>query len=350
MPSIAEDFADLAARAAYFDEQFDHLDPDDRLGTRTADLVWSYLAAPARRISTWVIETRAIPRGKAKAVELAVRAFGIKKPRNVVAWWQKNRRHVETLLEAQNWPDRTAEGLDVYEVGPLVVHDTLHMSDAELSRTLEVIERVIEALADDPGLSDVLYGPVYVVGRLRVPRVLAWYYPKDDVIYLRPQRGDFERETFNLLHELGHRFWRQFLTPEERKPWITRHTELSYASVDVPSPQPGDLIPVHGREDPVEILDIRMIPGLRDPQVIVEDGRIPYASIVRKREQRARAELFPTAYSMQDVEEHFAEAFAMRALGILPEEHEAFFEDWFEDVRPRSPNALKAALLSTMTR
>lgn len=347
MVQIDTAFADLKQSAAVLDDVV-KVERPSKLTKRTKSYLfyyWAHVAAPARYVGRWVIETREIPRGKAKAVELAVRAFEIRKPRDVLAWWKKNRRHVDTLLETQDWPERTTSSEDVYQVGPLVVHDTLHMSRAERERTLGVIEDAVTAIQSaEPALADVLYGDVQIVGRLRKARTLAWYYPADDMVYLRPQPDDSQREALNLAHELAHRYWKRFMDARDRRAWAERHAQLSRTHVDVEVPHAGDLLDM-GAGETTEILEIRYVHGAQGPQAIVEEGRIPMSSLIRMREQAARSELFPTVYAMRDPEEHFADAFAMHVLGILPDEHEEFFRDWLESSRGRTPNALKRRLM-----
>lgn len=345
MARMDDVFAELRERTSILDELAKRPGPPDRRTKAHLFYFWTDVAYAARGVGRWVIETREIPRGKAKAVELAVRAFQTRKPRDVLAWWKKNRRRVDTLLESQNWPERTSASEDVYDVGPLTVHDTLHMSRAERDRTLGVIEDAVSAIrSSEPALSDVLYGDVQVVGRLREARTLAWYYPEDDVVYLRPQPEDSELEIFNLVHELAHRYWRRFMGKSERQPWVTRHTAIQRTPVQVTSPRPGDLLDIGGGNQ-AEIQEIKYLQGFSGPQAIVEGGRVPVSSILRIREQRALSELFPTIYAMRDPEEHFADAFAMHVMGRLSGEHEDFFEQWLESTRGRAPNALKRRLM-----
>lgn len=345
-PEIAEAFWQLRHRAARFDDDFGGKDPDRVSRRAEAEMLtrWGRVVSPGRQLRNWVVETRAIPRGKAKAVELAFRAFETRRPRKTLKWWRKNRRHIDTLLEAESWPERGESDEDIYDIGPLVVHDTLHLTPSELERTLGVVEHAVERIqdAEDP-FARVLYGPVYVVGRLRMPKHLAWYYFEEDVVYLRPQPEDTEREAFTLIHELGHRYWALLMDTEDREAWTARHRELSRTRVEVPTPAVGDLVPVAGHDEPIPILEIKYMRGARDPQAIVESGRIPLFSILKNRQREKLAEMFPTVYSMKNAEEHFAEAFAMHALGTLPDEHERFFQDWIDASASRDRNT-RAAL------
>jgi hypothetical protein len=319
-------FQELRRRSEAFDEVFGHQGPDASWGAQAAMRAhWGFVAAPARQVGRVVVETRAIPKGKAKAVELAVRAFTGKGPRDPAAWWKKNKKHVALLLEAERWPVREG-GDEVIEVGPLTVHDTVHLTGRDRERTIDVVEKAVAALEDGP-FSAVLYGPVYIVGQLRRARTLAWYYQADDTVYVRPHPKSGDREAFNLIHELGHRYWNKSMSKEDRQAWVARHNALLRASVDVPPVVVGDKIPVRSGED--VIVEIKYLPRLRDLQAIMGGGgRIPVSSIIRVRDHNARVKLFPTNYAMTDVEEHFAEAFAMYVMGTLPEDHEQFFRTW----------------------
>jgi len=158
---------------------------------------WAWIDEPGRDLVRWVLETRAIPPGKAKSVELMARSFleyePTRPPRKIDSWWTKSRDGIHLLLETQGWPEKSLDApteagvQEVQKVGPFTVHNTVHLEGKKLASTLEVIEQATAAVSRAGSkASRVLYGDIRVVGRLLQPKSLAWYFVKDDEVYLRP--------------------------------------------------------------------------------------------------------------------------------------------------------------------
>lgn len=290
---------------------------------------WIDLHAAGVAAAYWVVETRAIPQGRAKALEVAARLFtGTKRPpADVIAWWEKNQRHALLIADAFGWAEKAAGGKEKFEVGPFQIHNTTHLEGTKLADTVAVIEGVVRLLKAHPKLSRVLYGDVFLVGQLRRARTLAWYFEDEDVVYLRAQKPGLD-EKINLLHELGHRYWSKFLKGDAPRQWRTRHYLLK--NTDAPRvslPKVGEPLgfPVKGDPNPVVKAYKATMRGM-----VVElesGGGFKTDTVYDALSGQALAKKFPTPYAMTNAEEYFAEAFAHYVVGDLATDHVAAFEE-----------------------
>ena len=332
---IAMRFRDTKKRVLQYDEEWARFvarTPPGPIGRwEKSDLAdqWWWLKHDAEYAVDWVLETRAIPSGKAKQVELLARAFKAyaKAPGNVIGWWMKNRPLLNLLLDAEGWPEKSLGGgegdvQEVLAVGPFTVHNTLHLTGEKLAATVSVIEGAVSALERAGSrLSKVLYGDVRVVGQLMKSRTLAWYLPNHDEVYLRPHLKVGRGEVHNLIHELGHRFWGRELDQGHHILWHREFDRIEGKGITVP--KVGDVVPVKAR-------------GYTDPVVVTKDegyryqlssgGTIEKMRLVQFMRARNREESFPTPYAASKPEEYFAECFAMFVLGTLQPEHVERFE------------------------
>lgn len=296
---------------------------------------WKWLIDWGERVATWVIETRSIPPGKAKATEMAARTFikAVRPPRDVAAWWEANARHAYLLLDAISWPERTdAVGEDGVQeklvVGPFVVHNTLHLTGPKLAGVVEVLEAAAQKIkaAQPSSLEKVLYGEVFVVGQLKQSKTLAWYFDHDDRVYLRPHLKVGRGEVHNLIHELGHRYWFKFLSGTARQAWNTdfylmKNTDAPRVSVPKPGESVGITFKGHVGED-VKVVSIKPNLGGQLQVELSTGGWVSYDVLRRALQDQAIAAKFPTPYAATQAGEYWAEAFAMHVLGTLPEYHE----------------------------
>lgn len=289
---------------------------------------WTWLVRWGTDVATWVVETRTIPKGKEKAVELAARLFTManRSPKDIPTWWDKNEKHIHLLVEALSWPERTEGSLqEKFSVGPFTVHNTLHLEEGKLQGTVSVIVKAMQKIKPFHKFNKVLYGDVFVVGQLRHSKSLAWYYNQDDTVYLRPQKTS-EKELVNLIHELGHRYWYKFLGAEAQRQWHSVYTILK-RPVQVKLPEVGEPLGVlvKGVDNPIVESYGRGNKGV--PIVTIVGGQVFSATgVLSILEAEATERKFPTPYSATSVEEFFAEAFAHYIVGDLSEDHRVSLE------------------------
>jgi hypothetical protein len=297
---------------------------------------WRFLVRAGSQLATWMVETRALPAGKAKAVELAARTFisAVRDPRDVAAWWEKNRKHAMLILDAVKWPEKSEAGgaggvQEKLTVGQFTVHNTLHLEGAKLASTVGVLEKAAQLVRSVGPFAKILYGDVFIVGKLEQPRTMAWYYPKDDTVYLRPQNLG-KGEQFNLIHELGHRYWFKFMPGDGQRQWNTRYFLMKNTNAPkVTLPEPGQPLGFKikglGDEEPIVESYGRGLDGSRKIN-LVGGGSVYANAVYAILEKNAITLKFPTPYSATHAEEYFAESFALYVTGDLGPDHREAFE------------------------
>lgn len=287
---------------------------------------------------TWserIIDAKAIPAGKHKGVEMAVRLLAkarFPKPEAVPAWFEGNVHRFDLLAEAGAWPDRTAES-DVRVIGPFRVHDTVGSSEADWTRAEQVITRVVALTrnTDLLGFAGVAYGDVYLVGQIARKGWAAWYNSAKDLIYLRPNlKGISVEEAARIFtHELAHRYWYKTLPKTRKDAWEQHHANMVYAlkySSYGRVPEVGEVLPavVNGHKVKVESVG----PHTMNLALASTGEFLMQVPTYKIRELMGRVEntaKFPTTYAATAAEEHFAEAVSMYALGTLkPDNAEAY--------------------------
>ena len=277
-----------------------------------------------RPLAEWVIQTRAIPAGRTKDVELAARVIGSmrKLPRDIPQWYDNNNVHLGLLLEAATWGDRstgTSAGGEIATVAPFKVHNTIGADAKQFKEIQGLVKSAVTSLNTTRDFKKVLYGDVFVVGQLRQSRTLAWYSVQEDDVYVRSLAKKGFDDLHSLVHELGHRYWFKFATAGQKKAVHTLFVALSYAS-SPRMPKAGDTLPVPLR-------------GVKVPPVITKQeglfyhlstgGRVKVLDVMKILKVTAN---FPTQYSSKNVDEFFAECFAFYTLGRLKPDLSAKFE------------------------
>lgn len=313
-------------------------------------------------LSRFILEHKAVPKAKAKRLMKALQVLikARRAPRKLEPWIEKMAPGIQVMLESERWPLKAdqPDAEDVkFKLGPFEVHNTLALQGKELDATKSAIDKATRFIKKSkvPRSNDLLYGPIMIVDKLSQPRTLAWYYPQDDTVYLRPHTKVGFGEVHNLIHELGHRYWAKLAPREKKAAWDRHHRSLRDGidpAVEDPMEleevkelaalKPGDPFPlkIKGfiRGGPPKVTDV--IPRGRDVGIRIENERGKSAVISLREMARAvaatqarnqRVAQFPTPYSSTDWEEHFCEAFAMYAMGKLPIEHKEAFEKIWVD-------------------
>ena len=199
--------------------------------TPTSPATWAAAVTTGSKLARTLLAMRQPPtRAKARGLAAASKAFmSARSTRNTYRWYERNRKHGFLLLEAAHSWEPIPRSSDL--ALPFAVH---WQPDLPLDRehTRSLLHRAVEAIraSDVPRLSEVLYGPVYVVGALAGRTRLAWYYPDMDTVFVR-YRGD-ERDAdgefiHSVIHELGHRYWGRFMSAEQRRDWERHHRRVA---------------------------------------------------------------------------------------------------------------------------
>jgi len=334
-------------------------DADKVLSGYTAQALSVPLIQRAGGLARWLIQFAEIPPGQAKAFEQAAKpVMSAKRAPNKFATWAKNNlEKVAYLIKAFNtWPLKTEKSEDTYPIGPLTIHNTLQLQGSDLEKTDKVIEAAVKFVKGSgiPNVAKALYGDVFLVGKLQGHNTLAWYSIRDDNIYLRPLlKADLDA-THSLCHEIGHRYWFKVMDNEARAWWRNYHDSKRFEAPDVTeqvrevvrSIKPGMPLPIEvkgwskgGPPIVTEVVDLgptSMVSftntrGAKKGQI----GKLRMTDIIQYLAKlNTRSLSYPTAYAATSPEEHFADAFAMYAMGKLTGPHKENFERLIVNRKP----------------
>jgi hypothetical protein len=231
--------------------------------------------------------------------------------------------------------------------GPFTLVNTGGFSPETMAKVKAVVEeaaRLIEA----KGLGVILYGDIYVTNTINRSRILAFYEPDTDEMFVRANiKKDFDT-TRTVIHELGHRLDFMFMRTR------TYSVELQnlYAKVRSlhrdqmwerdrefgESVKIGDVVTIRGKNYSVAemmIATVRLKAADADPAK-------PWTHTITR---EALAQLmaghthlsgpfgaFVSKYASTSPIENFAEMFAFWALGKLPEQQAT----WLVEAMPPS--------------
>jgi len=300
--------------------------------------IWRDFILAGRKLADALLRSRDIPPSKADEFTAAVRVFSaVRVPSSIVTWYDKNRKHFGVLDLAATWKPKNEASKDrtqgSFKIGPFTVHNTFGLLGEDLKGPVTALEAVIRMvhsqLAAVPAFDKALYGDVFLIGRLRQPKYLAWYQPNTDEIYLRTdiklQKGDLH--TF--VHELAHRYWHKFMPLELKSRFKRRHTVCQYPRRPAelpPLPRVGESIGIHiqGTKEQPKVIKIE-----GDRLFLEGGGFITISQLVRFHRKLRAINCFPTQYASKNVEEHFCEVMGLKATGQLTGDHLEAFQEIF---------------------
>lgn len=314
-----EDAQEWVAEAeAAFEDLLVQVAAERQSMVKQANIIRLYRAG--NLLSDLAIRYKVIPPKQRPAFEKAYRTFHRKRrPRNWLKWFGKHQGSIQTLRSVSKWHDKGEDPERVTEFGKFTIHN---QSGADMAASLRVLEEASDQLEASglPRGAEVLYGDVYIVGQIeRRPGIVARYDPHDDAIFLLLVKRFSGKYEYGLLHELGHRYWRNVMTPAQVRAWEAHDTALRAKPAHVDVPKIGEPLE-HVKGQPT-------VAGFRGPRILLSSGGWvglkAYMNNLRRREMFKH---FPTPYSLTNPEEHFCEAFALRALGELDEPHARAFD------------------------
>lgn len=289
---------------------------------------WEPLILRGSNLAETIAREKSIPRGMAKKFETAARAFvSARRTRDVPKWVEKNQRHIDLFLTTNNW-DTKAEGdsNEMFSVGDFSVHNTVHLEGQKLEITKGLIEKAnaFSRRSKIPQIQSVLYGDLFIVGKLQQNRTRAWYRITNDTIYVRPHLKQGSDEALDFCHEIGHRYWKKILSNDKKREWFSHHRMVGSGHYDIEMPSVGDPLPLKPRKGETEAPRITRIE--RGRFYFSEDRYVNYEALYRHYEREAKAIKYPSSYASTDAEEHFCESFSMYIMGVLEAEHVEAFE------------------------
>lgn len=275
-----------------------------------------------RVMAEWALQTRTIPSGQTKALELAARLMAMARvPSNIISWYETNRPKLNFLLETLTWGEKSSGpsgGLELATVGPFKVHNTIGAKEKQFKELQALVKSAVRVITPVMDFKKVLYGDVFVVGQLRQSRTLAWYSPSEDEVYLRNLAKKGIDDLASLVHELGHRYWFKFATADQKRNITALYRKLGWDArrVEVPVLKAGEVLPVNlrGELTPRRIVNVTPLSYELGSGISV---RIRAVEDILKR-KKVVGQVFPSDYSMKNDVEFFAECFAFYVLGKMP--------------------------------
>lgn len=199
---------------------------------------------------------------------------------------------------------------------------------------------------EEAGFGKLCYGEVIVTKTVMAnARILAFYDGSDDRMYVRAnlKEGELENAVGTVIHELGHRLDRKFLTREQKNAFDRLYFEWKDLErrgvVDARKhlPQLGERVtdmqkrtwevlgleyPLRGTEKDV-LVKLVAVNGVAAP----DEGKPLLGKIKESKWHQAfshkAVSIFPTPYSRTDVHEFIAECFRFYVLGTLTPEQRA---------------------------
>lgn len=302
-------------------------------------MAWNPFHTAGLYLAQAVLGSKEVPEKQRSNLDKVSRLFisAVRMPNKPIEWLDKNIKLLNFLYDAATkWPEKT-EGDQKFPLGPFTVHNTMGLDGADLEGTKSTLERasiLIKGL-NVPGIDRILYGDVMIVGRLHKGNTLAWYAIAEDVVYLRPFKNAGADELHNVIHELGHRYLRKFVTTTLWDEWKRYHDMMRW------QPSPTVKLPEVGEPLPFDVTGFKQRPIVHKivglDYFVDERRSISRSTIKQFLESEAK---YPTPYSAQSAEEHFCEAMALRAMGKLKEPNLSAFKFIVEDGKT-GWNALK---------
>ena len=339
--SLTASSPEKVAQARRFQEAYGALREaleDEQEDTAELWIEWREFYRAAKGWSEFIIDNLAIPRRRAKALEMAVRLFRItygrgKGPRpSIAAWYAKNATRFEVLNEAAGWPERSEEDGGTLTHGKFIIHNTIGASDKDLKEVMKVIDITMKAIPKT-GISDLkqmAYGSIYLVGQIERKNWAAWYMEHKDVIYLRPKvRGQTSPMVARtLLHELTHRYWNKKLSRKTKVEWLQHHNDMGSVSGQYRIPEVGEVLGLKVNNKTVRV---DRYEGSKAFLVNTKNDTL-VGTVTKRKISQWMAELdhkakYPSIYAATEYEEHFCEAVAHKGMGTLSEENLMAFDE-----------------------
>ena len=254
-------------------------------------------------------------------------------------WTQDRYSHINDMLELLRFPLRE-EGENTVDIGPFVLKNPINLSTEKVEEMVDACTRSLTYCTNSlaPNFNQALYGEVVLVEKLERASWYAWYNSVKDNITMKYMNREKEEFMKTFIHEIGHRYYKKVLCKSKKALWRIYDRECHLGSSVYLDDFIGKDIGLYARKKRTRT-SIGPNPNRGVPVVI---SRLTHKGVVLawqdgselegwyrkkylKRHIKARRGLFPTNYAGTDVEEHFCEAIAYKALGKLhPKALEAF--------------------------
>lgn len=325
----------------------------------------SRVVDPGHKLFLSLLQTYTLPPALRKKVEIAARAYLKKTAPRTPKSKGKSSAYLEYILYYEKFlttlhahlavakdalakgKEHSAEGTGAtkMKVGPFTLINTGGFPEKQMNEVADVVQKV-SAYAQTSGLGKVCYGEIQITNSIHGKgNVLAFYLIAQDELFIRANVKATTDSVQTVLHELGHRYERQFLKDDRGVASLYRTLEgqertRKWDKTKSKHPEPGDTLVNKGKTYVVQ----RTVPqagfkGYKVELTYEKEGRPQAASIAldafwEMKGQKARnfdeePEYigFVTDYAKAGgASENFAEMFSYYCMGRLPVKQSGPFE------------------------
>lgn len=271
---------------------------------------------------------------------------------NHFSWFSDRTKHIDDMLTLLQYPLRE-EGENEVGVGPFTLKNPINLSEDKVEEMKEACTQALSRCTNSlaPNFTQALYGDVVLVEMLGRANWYAWYSTLKDEItmkYMDRDKSDFIK-TF--IHEIGHRYYKKILSNDKKRLWQSYDNRCHYAQRINLSEWIGKDIglyalkkrtstsvgsnPNNGVPAKISRIDTNGV------YLVLPDGSEvgAYREKYLKEHIKAQTGIFPSTYATTDVEEHFCEALAYKAIGKLHPKSLDAFNSIIVDGVSYSPNS-----------
>jgi hypothetical protein len=279
------------------------------------------------------------PENKSRRVRAIKNKLKLPRSRyNAFSWFADRTKHIDDMLTLLRHPLRE-EGDNEVEVGPFTLKNPINLGEDKVEEMKEACTQALSRCTNSlaPNFTQALYGDVVLVEKLGRASWYAWYSSTKDEITMKYMDRDKAEFIKTFIHEIGHRYYRKILSEDKKRLWRRYDLNCHYAQRLNLSDWIGKDINLYALKKrtktsvgsnpnkgvPAKISRI----SHRGVYLVLPDGSEvgAYREKYIKEHIKAQTGIFPTTYATSDVEEHFCEALAYKAVGKLhPKSLEAF--------------------------
>lgn len=253
-------------------------------------------------------------------------------------WADKWKQEIEQFKKLYNFRDIEVGNSDTFKVEGIIIHNSVGATAKVIEKVKNEITKAFRLIrgGNFPEMKKVLYGHAHLVNAVGGDNVLGFYNHDEDNVYIRlyqtgnkGMQDDDKGYIHVLIHELAHRCYKKFMTPEFKGLWRQYYDKLRFRKVQFSfPPEKGE--PMHFKVKGFGSVNFHSYKK-GDIYVSSEDGNKVgnMGSFRRVRdiyENSLKSQNFPTEYSMTNSEEFFCEVVGMYLRGkLLP--------IWLDDVK-----------------
>ncbi len=277
------------------------------------------------------------PENKSRRVRAIKNKLKLPRSRyNPISWFSDRRNHIDDMLTLLRNPLRE-EGENTVDVGPFTLKNPINLGGDKVEEMKEACTQALSLCTNSlaPNFTQALYGDVVLVEKLGRASWYAWYNRIKDNITMKYMSRDKAEFIKTFIHEIAHRYYQKVLPRNKKMLWEMYHAECHYAQQINLRDWVGKDIGLYAKKKRTRT----SIGSKGDQKAVIYEVRhngvyleTDDGSIIGsyKKEYiidfiKAKTGIFPTKYATTDVEEHFCEALAYKAVGKLhPKSLEAF--------------------------